>query len=349
MPNFICIHGHFYQPPREDPWMNQIFPEGSAAPFKHWNERICRESYAPLAWARRLDSQGRIIELVNCYEWMSFNFGPTLMAWLERSAADTYERIVEADKKSVERFGHGNAMAQIYHHVIMPLAKDRDKRVEVAWAVADFRARYGREPEGIWLSETAVDSATLEILAEFGFKFTILAPRQASAIAPVGSDDWREVQEHEVDVRRPYLVELESGKTISVFFYNGPISQAVAFEGLLSDGEKYWNKIRDNLGHGLLSVGTDGETYGHHFAFGEMALAYVLDQARSGRDDVELTNYATYLAANPPYEKVRIHEKSSWSCYHGLNAGVAIAVVQPVGILAGIRGGGLPCARLLIF
>ena len=317
MDRALCIHGHFYQPPREDPWLGRILPEGSAAPSPHWNDRICRESYTPLARARRLDGQGRIVELLNCYEWMSFNAGPTLLSWMARSAPETYARILEADRKSRERLGHGNALAQIYHHVIMPLASDLDKELEVAWAVEDFTARFGRAPEGMWLSETAVDTPTLEVLAAAGIAFTVLAPSQAEAVSDDGRS-WRGVDAGSLDIAEPYAVRLPSGRSMAVFFYHGPLSQAVAFERLLADGENFFRRLSGAAGRGLLSLATDGETYGHHFTFGEMALAYVLDQARSGRDDLRLTNYAAYLAANPPKRHVRIREASAWSCAHGV-------------------------------
>ena len=317
MDRALCIHGHFYQPPREDPWLGRILPEGSAAPATHWNERICRESYAPLARARRQDGEGRIAELVNCYSLMSFNAGPTLMSWLARSAPDTYARLLEADRDSLSRLGHGNALAQIYHHVIMPLATARDKKLEVAWAVDDFTARFGRAPEGMWLSETAVDTPTLEGLADAGILFTILAPSQAVAVSDDGRN-WRDVDAGSLDIREPYAVRLPSGRSIAVFFYHGPLSQAVAFDRLLTDGENFFRRLSAAAGPGLLSLATDGETYGHHFKFGEMALAYVLDQARSGRDGLRLTNYAAYLAANPPRRYARIREASAWSCAHGV-------------------------------
>jgi alpha-amylase/alpha-mannosidase (GH57 family) len=201
----LCIHGHFYQPPREDPWMDTIFPEGSAAPARHWNERICGESYAPLAWARRIGGGNTITEIVNCYEWMSFNFGPTLLTWMQHQAPDIYARVLEGDSKSLERLGHGNAIAQIYHHVIMPLATDLEKRAEIAWALADFEARFGRRAEGLWLSEAAVDTRTLELLAQAGVKFTILAPRQAREVSNLGQDNWSPVGEGNLDIREPYL------------------------------------------------------------------------------------------------------------------------------------------------
>lgn len=318
----LCIHGHFYQPPREDPWMDTIFPEGSAAPATHWNERICAESYAPLAWARRLDGQGRIIEIMNCFEYMSFNFGPTLLTWMERQVPDVYARVLEGDRASQQRLGHGNAIAQIYHHIIMPLATDLEKRAEIAWALADFEARFKRPAEGLWLSEAAVDTRTLDLLAQAGVRFTILAPRQAREVADVGQENWTQAHEGNLNIREPYLVELPQGRSIAVYFYDGPLSQAVAFEGLLRHGDSFWGRLSgmtgQNGGKGLLALATDGETYGHHFRFGEMALAFALSQARANVNGVELTNYAAYLAENPPKRRARIHENSSWSCAHGV-------------------------------
>ena len=319
MQRHLCIHGHFYQPPREDPWLGEVLPEGSAAPALNWNARIARESYAPLAFARVLGVDGRIARIINAYEWLSFNAGPTLLEWMQRHEPEAYARMLDGDRLSRERLGFGNAMAQIRHHVIMPLAPDLDKRVETAWAVADFEARFGRAPEGMWLPETAVDTATLEVLAEAGLAFTVLAPRQAEAVADPGSDDWRPVNEDSLDISCPYRVELPSGRTMAVFFYHGALSQAVAFERLLEDGERFWERLSGAAGEGLLSLATDGETYGHHFTFGEMALAFVLDTAASGADGIALTNYARYLASNPPAQRVRLIEASSWSCVHGVD------------------------------
>lgn len=310
----VCIHGHFYQPPREDPWLGEVPPEGSAAPGVNWNERICRECYAPLAFARLLGDDG-ITGIVNVYEWISFNFGPTLLRWMESEAPEVYERVLEADKRSRSRLGFGNAMAQVAHHVILPLANREEKRLEVTWAMDDFESRYGRVPDGMWLAETAVDTETLEVLAEEGIAYTVLAPRQAEAVLEGGQ--WIDVDEGSLDVARPYRVDLPSGRSICVFFYNGGISQAVAFENLLADGDAFWHRVKDSTVSGLLSLATDGETYGHHFKFGEMALAYVLHQADSD-PDVILTNYAAYLAAFPPQAVVRIREQSSWSCVHGV-------------------------------
>ncbi|KAF1074016.1 DUF3536 domain-containing protein [Halodesulfovibrio sp. MK-HDV] len=316
MSRYLCIHGHFYQPPREDPWLGEIMPEGSAAPMLNWNERITRESYTPLAFAKRLNGEGNIIELVNCYEWISFNVGPTLMRWMEKAFPAIYSRIIEADKASVHRFGHGNAIAQVYHHTILPLAKQRDKDLEVQWAIQDFEKRFERRPEGMWLAECAVDTDTLETLAAQDIRFTILSPHQAKAIENNG--DWYTIENGAFDTSVPYRIDLPSGRSISVFFYDAEISQAVAFERLLADGDKFWNKIKSFSNNGILTVSTDGETYGHHFKFGEMALAHVLDNARNARDDIELTNLAAFLASNPPQQQVRLFEPSAWSCAHGV-------------------------------
>lgn len=317
-PRKLCIHGHFYQPPRIDPWLRQVLPEGSAAPGLNWNERILAESYAPLAWSRRKDGQGRITEMVNCYEWISFNCGPTLLSWLESAHPECYARILEADRRSVVRWGHGNAMAQCHHHMIMPLASPLDKEVQLAWSQADFRARFGRDPEGLWLPEAAVDTPTLEAVAAAGFGFVVLAPRQALAVADLDGGNAREVTQEDLDISAPYAVFLPSGLSLAVFFYHGPLSQAVAFERLLKDGEQFWGRLAAAGRPGLTALATDGETYGHHFPFGEMALAYVLEQARRGRDGLELTNFAAFLAENPPARRVILREPSSWSCIHGV-------------------------------
>lgn len=316
-PRQFCIHGHFYQPPREDPWMGRILVEPSAAPSRHWNERIVDESYGPVGWAHRIGRDGRIIEICNCYEWMSFNVGPTLLAWLERRRPGVYARILEADAASLKRWGHGNAMAQAYHHMILPLASRLDKELETQWAVADFEARFHRKPEGMWLAESAVDGETLDVLAAAGIRFVILSPHQAKAVAGENGE-FSPVNGSNFDVARPYNVILPAGGTMAVFFYHGALSQAVAFERLLENGENFWNRINRNASGGLLTLATDGETYGHHFRFGEMALAYVLAQGREGRDGLGLTNPAAYLAANPPRDRALLHEPSSWSCAHGV-------------------------------
>jgi hypothetical protein len=313
----LCIHGHCYQPPRLDPWLEEVLPEGSAAPYLNWNERITAECYGPLAHARRLNGQGEIKEIVNCFEWISFNFGPTLLDWMQRHSSTLYRRILDADRRSIERLGHGNALAQCYHHSILPFASELDRDLEVRWAVQDFEHRFGRSPEGMWLPETAVDTPTLESLARAGIGFTILAPRQAEAVADLEGRNWQEVDESSLDSSEPYLVRLPSGLSIAVFFYDGPVSRAVAFERLLADGEGFWRRLTANPS-GLQCIATDGESYGHHFKFGEMALSYVIEQARAGRESWELSNFAAYLAHSPPRRQVRIRERSSWSCAHGI-------------------------------
>lgn len=318
MSSRLCIHGHFYQPPRFDPWLEEVLPEASAAPFSNWNERITRESYLPLAYARRKDSQGYIFNIINCYEYISFNFGPTILGWMEKHSPDTYERILEGDRKSLRRLGSGNAMAQVYHHAIMPLSTDHDRDIEINWSVLDFVHRYGRKPEGMWLAETAVCTDTLEALARAGISFTVLAPRQAEAVRPLDGERWQQVDEQNLAKDRPYQVSLPSGRKIAVFFYDGPLSQAVAFERLLGDGSIFWNRLLAGKNSGLLNLATDGESYGHHFKFGEMALAYVLEQATEINSPLKLTNYASHLKENPPQDEVLVREKTSWSCIHGV-------------------------------
>ncbi len=319
---FVCIHGHFYQPPRENPWLEDVEVEDSAAPYHDWNERITAECYAPNAVARILDGEGKIIELVSNYEKMSFNFGPTLMSWLERHRNNVYHQILEADVRSVtDHTGHGNAIAQCYNHAIMPLGSERDKLTQVRWGIADFEFRFGRKPEGMWLPETAVDVATLQVLAELGIKFTILAPHQAEAVRAPG-EEWRDVSNRRIDPTRAYRCQLNDGKHIDLFFYDAPVSHDISFENLLRSGDRFAERLvssfDDRREHAqLVSVATDGETFGHHFKFGEMALAYALGKiAREGL--ARITNYGEYLALHPPTHEVKISENTSWSCAHGV-------------------------------
>ncbi|WP_165249047.1 DUF3536 domain-containing protein [Paludisphaera soli] len=321
-PRYICIHGHFYQPPRENPWLGVVEVQDSASPFHDWNERITHESYAPNARARLLDGRGRIINILNNYAWMSFNFGPTLLHWMAGAAPDVLDKIVEADRVSRERRGgHGNALAQAYNHMILPLATARDQETQVAWGVEDFRHRFGRDPEGMWLAETAVDLASLEALAATGIKFTVLAPRQARRWRKLGEKSWTGEQGG-IDPSRAYLQRLPSGRSIALFFYDGIISQQVAFERLLDRGEKFLSRLfggfDDHRGHAqLMHIATDGESYGHHHAHGDMALAYVLE--RIAKDpEVRVTNYGEFLELHPPEWEVDIHQDSSWSCAHGV-------------------------------
>lgn len=317
----VCIHGHFYQPPRENPWLEAIEVEDSAAPAHDWNERIDAECYAANAAARYVDAQGRIEALVNTYEAISFNFGPTLLSWLEGADPETYAAVIEADRRSARaRGGHGNAIAQVYNHVILPLASARDQETQVRWGIADFTRRFGRAPEGMWLPETAVDTPSLEALAAQGIAFAVLAPRQAAAVRPIGDPDaeWTPVQPEGLDTTQPYRCELGGGRSIALFFYNGPVAMGVAFEGLLSDGPGFVRRLASGFKDGverpqLVHIATDGETYGHHHKCGEMTLAFA---ARS--PDIELTNYGEFLALCPPTMEVRIAERTSWSCSHGV-------------------------------
>jgi alpha-amylase/alpha-mannosidase (GH57 family) len=314
---FVCIHGHFYQPPREDPWTGRVPLQPSAAPYHDWNERVAAECYGPNTAARILDPQGRIEEIVDNFSRISFDVGPTLLSWLEANAPRIYRAIQEADRESARRYsGHGSAIAQGYHHAILPLADARDRRTEVLWGKRDFEARFGRAPEGMWLPETAVDLATLEELAAAGIRFTILAPHQAARVRPIGGREWTIVSEGTLDATRPYSVFLPSGKRIAVFFYDGPASRAIAFEGLLGSAQDLAGRLTSG-GPGLLHVATDGESYGHHHPHGDMALAAALRSIeRSGGP--RLTNYGQYLEEHPPADEAEIAENTSWSCAHGL-------------------------------
>ncbi len=324
MRRHVVIHGHFYQPPRENPWLQTVEVQDTAAPAHDWNERVTNECYAPNTAARRLDAADRIVDIQNNYERISFNVGPTLFAWLARERPGVAAKIVEADRASVRAHGgHGNAIAQVSNHIIMPLASRRDKVTQVRWGLEDFRLRFGREPEGMWLPETAVDDETLEVLAEAGLAFTILAPHQAARIRPIGAGDdaWVEVGEG-VDPSRAYLWRGPHGATIALFFYDGPISRGIAFEGLLRNGLDLAARLRAAFsatreGPQIVHVATDGESYGHHSRFGEMALASALHDLDTD-PEISLTNYGEALAMAPPTHEVEIRPATSWSCAHGI-------------------------------
>jgi alpha-amylase/alpha-mannosidase (GH57 family) len=320
---FICIHGHFYQPPRENPWLEEIELQDSAYPYHDWNQRITAECYAPNTASRILDPDKRIIDIVNNYSKINFNFGPTLLNWLAKKEPEVYSAIIDADFLSQQSFsGHGSAIAQVYNHMIMPLANRRDKRTQVVWGIKDFEFRFERKPEGMWLAEAAVDLETLELLAEQGIKFTILAPAQAKRMRKIGSKTWKDVSGGKIDPKNPYLLSLPSGRTIAIFFYDGPISREVAFAGLLVSGEDFANKlvsafVEKQEGSQLVHIATDGETFGHHHRHGEMALSYCLYHIEKNELG-QITNYAEYLEKNPPLFEAEIHENSSWSCGHGV-------------------------------
>lgn len=356
---YLCVHGHFYQPPRENPWLETIELQESAAPYHDWNERITAECYAPNGASRIVNQQRQIIRIVNNYARMSFNFGPTLLSWLEDFAPRTYRMIQDADQASAARYSnHGSALAQVYNHIIMPLASERDARTQVRWGIADFEHRFGRKPEGMWLAETAVSRSVLDILAQERIKFTILAPHQCARIRPIAtasgslseadalkgtgfspSDStagvegasapeatlpWIDTPNSTVDTTRPYIVQLDEGRSIAVFFYDGPTSRAIAFEGLLNDGKTFGNRLVSGFHPDappsepqLAHVATDGESYGHHHRHGEMALSYALHWIEEN-NLAQLTNYGEFLDKFPPQWEAEVVDNTSWSCAHGV-------------------------------
>jgi len=319
MARSLVVHGHFYQPPREDPWSGRVPREPSAAPWHDWNRRVHDECYRAVVGARVLDAEGRIARVVNTLEWLSWDAGPTLLAWLAEEEPATYRAFLDADRRSVERTGHGNALACPYHHVILPLASHRDKVTEVRWGIGDFRRRFGREPEGMWLPEAAVDTETLEVLAGEGIGFTVLGPDQVSAVPNDG---------------RPARVELPSGRSIAIFVYDGPLSHDVAFGTLVEDAEAWVARMTDaDDPREVVTLATDGETFGHHHPFGEMALGAMVSSV-SARSDARLVNFGAVLARRPPRESVELVEPSAWSCAHGVgrwkeNCGCRIDTGRP--------------------
>ena len=317
---FVCVHGHFYQPPRENPWLEAVEVQDSAAPYHDWNERVTAECYAPNAVARLLDERNRITALRNNYNRISFNFGPTLLTWMEHASPDVYAQILLADRESQLHFGRGNAMAQVYGHAIMPLANRRDQQTQVRWGIADFVYRYGRLPDGMWLPETAVDRDSLVTLAENGIRFTVLTPFQAARVR-YGDAEWQDVHNNDIDCRRPYRCVLRPGLEITLFFYDSDIAHGVAFGGLLNDGRELARRLTTAAttasGTPLVHVATDGESYGHHHRFGEMALASAIETIEH-EGQVRLTNYAAYLDRVPVRDEVVVRDNTSWSCTHGV-------------------------------
>ncbi len=336
---YVCVHGHFYQPPRENPWLETVEVENSAAPYHDWNERINAECYAPNGASRITNRQGEIVRIVNNYARMSFNFGPTLLKWMADNAPSAYRAVLDADRASAQQYGgHGSAMAQVYNHIIMPLANRRDAITQIRWGIADFELRFGRKPEGMWLAETAVNRGVLDLMAAEGVKFTILAPHQCARIRPLRSDatdngqpvadeeDWTPTPNATVDTTHPYRIQLDEGRSIAVFFYDGPASRAIAFEGLLNSGETFGSRLLNGFrapapGSAdkaqLSHVATDGESYGHHHKYGEMALAYAMQWIESN-GHARLTNYGEFLEKFPPEWEAEVVEDTSWSCEHGV-------------------------------
>ncbi len=347
-PRFVCIHGHFYQPPRENPWLETVEVQDSAAPYHDWNDRITAECYAPNGASRITNKQDEIIRIMNNYGRMSFNFGPTLLSWLNDKAPRTYRMIVDAERASAQRYsGHGSALAQVYNHIIMPLASRRDALTQIRWGIADFEHRFGHKPEGMWLAETAVNRSVLDLMAQEGIRFTVLAPVQCARVRklaaeaevpaqtePTGTVDeqsatdpaWTLTASANVDPTHPYTVRLDEGRSIAVFFYDGPNSRAIAFEGLLNSGEDFGRRLLSGFHPGspgdpetaqLSHVATDGESYGHHHKHGEMALSYAMHWIEEGAQ-AKLTNYGEFLEKFPPKWEAEVAEDTSWSCVHGV-------------------------------
>jgi alpha-amylase/alpha-mannosidase (GH57 family) len=315
----IAVHAHFYQPPREDPATGRVPAQPGAAPFHDWNERVHAESYRPNTQASI--PEGDVERIVNNFDRLSFNVGPTLLSWMESADPETYGRIIEADRRSTARLGHGNGIAQAFHHTILPLSPLRDVRTQVRWGLADFRLRFGREAEGMWLPETAANDDVLSVLIDEGVAFTILAPSQARR--------WREPdgqwQTPPVDTRVPYryLHPDGSSRELAIFFYDGDIAKQIAFEAAGSDASRFLDLFearmegdRDDL---LIHAATDGETYGHHHVFTELGLAYALFVEAEKRN-IEPFNYAAFLEEHRPQLEVDVvgGEGSSWSCAHGV-------------------------------
>jgi len=323
MERYVCVHAHFYQPPRENAWLEAVEYQDSAYPYHDWNERVTAECYAPNSASRILDGDGRILQIVNNYSKISFNFGPTLLSWMEQKSSSVYEAILTADRESQQLFsGHGSAIAQAYNHMILPLATRQDKYTQIVWGIRDFEKRFGRHPEGMWLPETAVDLQTLEVLAELGIKFTILSPYQAGRVRPLGGRVWRKVDGGRIDPSMAYAVRVGSGKSINIFFYDGPISRAIAFEDLLADGKRFSDRLLGAFSDArtwpqLVHIATDGETYGHHRAYGDMALAFALHNIETSQV-AKLTNYGEYLEKHPPTMEAKTIGNTSWSCAHGI-------------------------------
>ncbi|WP_300368794.1 DUF3536 domain-containing protein [Brachyspira sp.] len=317
---YLILHGHFYQPPRENPFLGEIQKEPSASPAHDWNERITNECYSPNAYSRILDGYGRINEMSNNYEYMSFNFGPTLLDYIAKTRKDLLNRIIEADKKSIERLGYGNAIAQVYNHIILPLAKKEDMRVQIKWGLYNFEKYFGRKSSGIWLSETAINLDVVDALYDCGVKFTILSPYQAHYVKNITTTD---VSGGKIDTSKPYWLYGHNGKKVIVFFYDPYISQAIAFEHLLTSSDKLAERIRNAFGdRKLVNIATDGESYGHHEAFADMCLARYFKE-NVHYDGITPTNYEHYLNIHPPMEEVILHEGTggrgtSWSCSHGV-------------------------------
>ncbi|MDR2577962.1 MAG: DUF3536 domain-containing protein [Chitinispirillales bacterium] len=330
---YLVVHGHFYQPPRENPWLDIIEQQESAAPYHDWNERIYDECYRPNAYSRLLDSRGMITGIHNNYLHMSYNFGPTLFTWLERYHPVTARKMIAADKESAARLGgHGSAVAQVFNHVIMPLASRRDKLTQIRWAKHFFKKRYGREPGGMWLGETAINMETVVCLIEENIRYVILSPSQAESFRRIGDHDWTHTSHHQIDTRRPYRIfpSDNSGNRLDgfldVFFFDEGLSKEVSFNDILQDSRTLGNRINQcydphNGGNQLVTIATDGETFGHHKAYGDMCLAYFFTNI-APELGITPVNFGYYLSINPPEYEVTLGdahgEGRAWSCAHGV-------------------------------
>ena len=319
----LIIHGHFYQPPREEPATLEIENQPSAYPFDNWNERINRECYAANAASRVLDGAGRIIDIINNYESISFNFGPTLLQWIKKYDPQTYKRIIEADVKSrKQNNGHGNAIAQVYNHIILPLACDKDIITQIEWGLKSFEMDFGRKSEGIWLSETAINDKVAEYLISYGIKFVILSPFQAEEVYYKDKNEWVNVSDGSIDYSKPYILEESNGK-LAVFFYYPDLASKVSFEHLLRNVDFLRGEILKYKDKKLVHYATDGEIYGHHEPFGDMCLARLIYDNRK-KEEFIFTNYANYLEKFPPVDIVKLKKGNdglgtSWSCSHGVD------------------------------
>jgi alpha-amylase/alpha-mannosidase (GH57 family) len=327
----ICIHGHFYQPPRENPWTGEIEKQDSAAPYHDWNEKVFSECYEPNTEAHIINDKGEVIKKINNYEYINFNFGPTLFSWIKEKHPDTYTNIIEADKRSIIRHnGHGNAIAMAYNHIILPLANLQDKITQIKWGLRDFEYHFERKSESIWLPETACNWDTIEILISEKIKYIILDVGQAERIRKFGDAKWQGVTGGSIDPKMPYrcFSRLNRKKFIDIFFYDGPVSKAVAFDDVLQSSANLLGKIVNAVPPGsienpIVSVATDGETFGHHKKFAERTLAYFLT-VHAPANSLRIVNYAEYIEEHPPTHEVEIKkgkngEGTSWSCPHGVD------------------------------
>jgi alpha-amylase/alpha-mannosidase (GH57 family) len=326
----VCIHGHFYQPPRENPWTDEIEKQDSAAPFHDWNEKIYQECYKTNAHAQIIDDKGVVLKEINNYSYLNFNFGPTLLNWIKIKHPETYKEIIEADKQSISLHnGHGNAIAMAYNHIIMPLANEQDKITQIKWGLKDFEYHFGRKSESIWLPETACNLDTIEALINEGIKYIILDVSQAEKIRKIGDENWTDVSNGSIDPKMPYscFSQVKPEKYINIFFYDGPVSKAIAFEDVLKNSANLLDKIvhavpQNSVENPIVSVATDGETFGHHKKFTERTLAFFL-AVLAPENNIKIVNYGEYLEHHQPTYEVKIKpgkngEGTSWSCPHGV-------------------------------